>query len=206
MLLASTTTTSTSTTTVTTTTAIRTTTAVTTTTTVQTSFSCYDCSDAGQQTCTAKTSNCPMCMVYRNDQDPSESNLTRFTASDPYLRLLSLAKFDRRCCWWACGAPNQISNHGGRPTYFCNADNCNAPGSEYALGYISKKTWATSDIFTKSLSSDYQYCSGDNDDDHGSTNVISMLWLFWTWLWQRRFRTIDELSHVHGLSEPRGSK
>jgi hypothetical protein len=37
----------------------------------QNSFSCYDCSELNEQQCTTTTSNCPMCMVYRNDNDPS---------------------------------------------------------------------------------------------------------------------------------------
>ncbi len=48
------------------------------------------------------------------------------------------AKFDRRCCWWNCGSPNQVTDYSGRPTYFCNADKCNGPGSETILGSISK--------------------------------------------------------------------
>lgn len=51
----------------------RTATTVTTTrtTTAQTSFSCYECSASNEQPCTATMSNCPMCMVYRSDSDPS---------------------------------------------------------------------------------------------------------------------------------------
>ncbi len=47
------------------------------------------------------------------------------------------AKFDRSCCWWNCGTPNQVTDRNGKPTYFCNADKCNGPGSEAMLGYIS---------------------------------------------------------------------
>ena len=40
----------------------------------QTSFSCYKCSGLNKQPCKMKMSNCPMCMVYRNDHDPSVCN------------------------------------------------------------------------------------------------------------------------------------
>jgi len=119
--------TTTSTTTVTTT-AVTTTTAATTTvattTPVKTSFSCYECGSSNSQGCNNSVMmNCPMCMISRNDQDPT--------------------KFDRRCCWWGCGAANQVSNFNGRPTYFCNADYCNGPSSEMTLGSITTTTKIT---------------------------------------------------------------
>ncbi len=40
-------------------------------TTIQTAFSCYECSGSNKQQCTTTMSNCPMCMVYRSDNDPS---------------------------------------------------------------------------------------------------------------------------------------
>ncbi len=43
----------------------------TTTQTQQTSFQCYDCSGSNEQQCTTTTSNCPMCTIYRSDNDPS---------------------------------------------------------------------------------------------------------------------------------------
>ncbi len=46
-------------------------TSTTTTTTVQTSFQCYDCSGSNEQQCTTTSSNCPMCTIYRSDNDPS---------------------------------------------------------------------------------------------------------------------------------------
>ena len=48
------------------------------------------------------------------------------------------AKFDRRCCWWGCGTPGQVSVLEQRNTYFCNTDKCNGPGSEAILGYFSE--------------------------------------------------------------------
>jgi len=54
-----------------TTTASSTRTTTTTTTTIQTSFQCYECSGSNEQQCTTTMSNCPMCMVYRSDNDPS---------------------------------------------------------------------------------------------------------------------------------------
>ncbi len=54
------------------------------------------------------------------------------------------AKFDRRCCWWGWGTSNQISDYAGRPTYFCNADKCNGPGSEAIFDDASKFLWQTS--------------------------------------------------------------
>jgi carbohydrate-binding DOMON domain-containing protein len=39
-------------------------------TTIQSSFACYECLGLNEQQCTTTTLNCPMCMVYRNDNDP----------------------------------------------------------------------------------------------------------------------------------------
>ena len=47
-------------------------------------------------------------------------------------------KFDRRCCWWGCGSPGQITTYEGRSTYFCGSDKCNSPGIETALGPLGK--------------------------------------------------------------------
>ena len=40
---------------------------------------------------------------------------------------------ERRCCWWACGAPNTVTDYNGNPTYFCTSDRCNGIGSENIL-------------------------------------------------------------------------
>jgi hypothetical protein len=61
----------------TTTTTTTTTSTTTAPTTVQTSFSCYECSGLNEQQCTTTTSNCPTCMIYRNDNDPGKNILNR---------------------------------------------------------------------------------------------------------------------------------
>ena len=43
----------------------------TTTAAARTTVSCFECSGLSNQACTAMTSNCPMCMIYRNPRDPS---------------------------------------------------------------------------------------------------------------------------------------
>lgn len=103
---------------------------------VRTSFSCYECGQSGQGKCSNMMINCPMCMIFRNDNDPSKRKDLNENSS--IKGFLPLDKFDRRCCWSACGIPNQVSNYNGRPTYFCNADKCNGPGSELMLGESGK--------------------------------------------------------------------
>ncbi|CAF0885287.1 unnamed protein product [Adineta steineri] len=105
---------------------VTTTLTTTVTTTSKTSFSCYECSGLNEQPCTTTAPNCPMCMVSRNDDDPT--------------------KFDRRCCWWGCGAPNQITEYSGRPTYFCNADNCNGPNSDARFNFASVSASSTTTV------------------------------------------------------------
>lgn len=66
------TTTSTTTVTTTTVTTTVTTTTAATTTPMKTSFSCYECGSSNSQGCNNSVMmNCPMCMISRNDQDPS---------------------------------------------------------------------------------------------------------------------------------------
>lgn len=40
---------------------------------------------------------------------------------------------ERRCCWWACGPSNTVTDYNGNPTYFCSSDKCNGVGSENIL-------------------------------------------------------------------------
>jgi len=56
---------------------------------------------------------------------------------------MSIAKIERRCCWWGCGPSNSISTYNGLETYFCSSNKCNGYGAEFALsppGNKRKKT------------------------------------------------------------------
>ena len=109
----------------------------TTTTTQKLTFQCFECSGNSMQPCNSVVMNCPMCMVFHNDQDNSTQSSMHCEIRNECLSLL-VAKFDRRCCWWGCGTPGQVSVLERRNTYFCNTDKCNGPGSEAVLGYYSK--------------------------------------------------------------------
>ena len=53
-------------------------------------------------------------------------------------RYLLVAKFDRRCCWWACGWPNSISTYNGISTFFCATDGCNGNGAQNVFGPLGR--------------------------------------------------------------------
>ena len=46
---------------------------------------------------------------------------------------VSIAKIERRCCWWNCGANNTVGTYEGVETYFCTGDKCNGYGVESVL-------------------------------------------------------------------------
>ena len=120
----------TSTSATTTTTSVRT----TTTTTEQSSSQCFDCSgpDCGKEG-SQMSMNCPKCMVHRNPDDQSKLRIKSLPTCKYYILTLSLAKIERRCCWWGCGASNTISTYNGMETYFCTGNKCNGYGSESGL-------------------------------------------------------------------------
>ncbi|CAF0733852.1 unnamed protein product [Adineta ricciae] len=120
------------------------------------SLECYECSGLNEQACTTTASNCPMCMVFRNDNDPT--------------------KFDRRCCWRGCGASKQVSEHAGRLTYFCDTDKCNDGNSEEILRYATTTASSTSTMSStmtttasEPSSSECFDCSGPSCGTNGSS-------------------------------------
>ena len=94
---------------------------------------CYDCAESNTEECIAKTPNCPMCMISRNEKNSSRSfvPLLIFLKN---CRFLSQGIFDRRCCWSNCGLDSQIIEYEGRPAYFCSGDLCNQIGAETVFG------------------------------------------------------------------------
>lgn len=107
------------------------------TTTVQTISQCYDCS--GPQCGTEGSSvsaNCPSCMAYR---DPYDQSRNPISVKRNLSHVLITARIERRCCWWACGAPNTVTIYNGVETYFCVGDKCNGDGAESMLSPPSNK-------------------------------------------------------------------
>ncbi|CAF3841311.1 unnamed protein product [Rotaria sordida] len=136
------------------TTTLTTTSTTTVTTTIQTSFECYECSgpNCGREG-SSVSANCPSCMVYRNPHDQTT--------------------IERRCCWWACGSSNSVSNYNGLETYFCAADKCNGYGAESALSPPVTTTTTTVVTTTSTAppktSFECYECSGSNCGREGSS-------------------------------------
>lgn len=144
-------------TTSTTSTTIVTTTIVTTSTSRPASFRCYSCSgsECGRED-SPLSSECPSCMVYYNHS----KRFLRSTVRQIIYHSIDISDtIERRCCWWACGPSNTVTDYNGNPTYFCSSDKCNGVGSEnilpppsndvyVVLGYCNHSSFLSIEITT----------------------------------------------------------
>lgn len=143
----------------------------TVTTTLQTISQCYDCSgpQCGKEG-SFTSGNCPSCMAYRDPNDQSEYPMH----SKRHLSALRITgKIERRCCWWACGAPNTVSTYNGVETYFCTGDKCNGDGVESMLSPPSKNQPSSNTVlifYSNSFHSDRVISNNNN-----ATNSVALL-------------------------------
>ena len=140
-------------------------------TTAQTISQCYDCSgpQCGKDG-SSLSGNCPSCMAYR---DPNDQSKNLINAKRHHSRVLITAKIERRCCWWACGAPNTVTTYNGVETYFCTGDKCNGDGAESMLSPPSNNK-PQSNIYPIFYSnSDHSNRAIINDNN--PTNSVSLL-------------------------------